>query len=468
MANELIEPDQGKRKVVRHNSAGLRKVCGCPRRQWSRCNHPWHFNFKWRGDRYRFSLERRVERLVQVSKNGKSVWTRDRMTLGELIGGKEDAKVEADRLRTAIRNREIQQMTPVSEPITADANTLKQVAELFLERFTPPKARDRAAWARDARARMGNITGYAFPNEQILGEKQIGAVTEDDLEVFIVALRAKRSASTKNHHVQLLNQLFRWAVKKGYLERNPISDDSGIKREKPASRERRLADDEEPRLLAAAHPRLQRLIIAGMETGCRAGELLALQMKDVHMERREIVIRAENTKDNETRILPMSSRLHAVLEMARLDPSGHELKPDGYVFGDGTGRRLTTFKRAWNTTKLRAHGYKPTWEKNGKLSKASRAALQVIDLHFHDLRHEAGSRMHEGGMPLHHVQQFLGHADLSTTSRYLNAPLTHLKTSMQKLDETRNGGKPVANETEESNGLVCHDDATKAAKPLVN
>jgi hypothetical protein len=36
-------------------------------------------------------------------------------------------------------------------------------------------------------------------------------------------------------------------------------------------------------------------------------------------------------------------------------------------------------------------------------SPESEAAYRAINLHFHDLRHEAGSRLIEGGWPVHHV-----------------------------------------------------------------
>ena len=32
--------------TTRHHNDGLRKICGCPRRQWAKCRHPWHFSFK--------------------------------------------------------------------------------------------------------------------------------------------------------------------------------------------------------------------------------------------------------------------------------------------------------------------------------------------------------------------------------------------------------------------------------------
>jgi integrase len=67
----------------------------------------------------------------------------------------------------------------------------------------------------------------------------------------------------------------------------------------------------------------------------------------------------------------------------------------------------------------------------------------VIDLLFHDLRHEAGSRWLESGMPLHHIKELLGHANISQTDTYLNAGRLKLQESMKRFDASR--GKPVAN-----------------------
>ena len=50
-----------------------------------------------------------------------------------------------------------------------------------------------------------------------LGDKALGAITEDDLEALAVALRVKgRAASTRNQYVQLLKASCRWATRKGY------------------------------------------------------------------------------------------------------------------------------------------------------------------------------------------------------------------------------------------------------------
>jgi integrase len=148
---------------------------------------------------------------------------------------------------------------------------------------------------------------------------------------------------------------------------------------------------EEPRLLAAAGPRLQNLIIAAIETCCRRGELLNLQWRDVSLQRGELTIRAEHAKDGETRVLPISARLAAVLTTARTDPAGKVYPASAYVFGE-LGEQVATSKRAWETCVLKAHGHEPVWQKTA-FAPASRAALKAIDLHFHDLRYEGGSRL---------------------------------------------------------------------------
>ena len=40
-------------------------------------------------------------------------------------------------------------------------------------------------------------------------------------------------------------------------------------------------------------------------------------------------------------------------------------------------------------------------------------------------------------MPLHHVKELLGHANISTTDTYVNAGRVHLQESMRKVEEAR-------------------------------
>ncbi len=60
-------------------------------------------------------------------------------------------------------------------------------------------------------------------------------------------------------------------------------------------------------------------------------------------------------------------------------------------------------------------------------------ALGIVDLHFHDLRHEGTSRLFEMGYGIEEVQQFTGHQDWKMLKRY-----THLKAkNVRRLEQQK-------------------------------
>jgi integrase len=140
-----------------------------------------------------------------------------------------------------------------------------------------------------------------------------------------------------------------------------------------------------------------------------------------------------------------------------------------YVFGDEAGLKVANVKRAWETAVLKAHSHTPAWTKTSKgLMAVSRDALDAIDLHFHDLRHEAGSRLLEAGWPLHHVQEMLGHANVSQTSTYLNATRVGLQESMRRFDESASRCNPVASNTQTDPSPFRNDESANAKNVVVN
>ena len=65
-----------------------------------------------------------------------------------------------------------------------------------------------------------------------------------------------------------------------------------------------------------------------------------------------------------------------------------------------------------------------------------------MNLHMHDLRREAGSRLLERGADLHTVQLFLDYANISTSSRYLKPSKLALRRTIGRA-----AGKPAAGAT---------------------
>jgi site-specific recombinase XerD len=79
---------------------------------------------------------------------------------------------------------------------------------------------------------------------------------------------------------------------------------------------------------------------------------------------------------------------------------------------------------------LLAHGFEPT--RTRARGRVNRDQLVEIDLHWHDLRHEAACRWLAGGLDLRAIQLLLGHAALKTTQRYLNVTDEELRRTMEQ------------------------------------
>jgi integrase len=213
--------------------------------------------------------------------------------------------------------------------------------------------------------------------------------------------------------------MFNWGIRRGYVERTPfkIGTEPAIALDREIPRDRRFqGEDDEQKLLDACDPHLRAVVVALLDTACRLGEILSLQWKDVNLERRELTIQAVKAKTRTARIVPISTRLLAALEMRKLDPVGREFGPEAHVFGNEIGEPITTVRIPW---------------------EAAREKAGLGDLQLRDLRHEAGSRFDEAGVSTNYVSKILGHASLTTTTRYLNIQKRGLHLAMEKLEESQ-------------------------------
>jgi integrase len=295
--------------------------------------------------------------------------------------------------------------------------TLLDYGYLLKEPGTPHK--------RGTSVNPGRILG-AF------GDLRVGSVTTQQVASFLRGLdRGGMSARSVNKHRQVLAAMFAYACREDTygLTTNPVTP-TGKRREMPAA----VLDFYEPEEIealsraaaAGAHrkPTLHDLDADEVEwrawedrqdaelyrvaayTGMRLGELLALRWEDADLEgRRVIVHRAVSatvegpTKSWQARALPLADA--AAAPLARLAGRGDYTGRDDYVFCSRLGRRLdgSALRRRY---------------------KRARDAAGLRALHFHALRHAAGSlAAREAGA--HFVQAFLGHSRLSTTERYLHA-----------------------------------------------
>lgn len=171
------------------------------------------------------------------------------------------------------------------------------------------------------------------------------------------------------------------------------------------SRDRRLFPGEEPRLLAASRAyggSIEPLIILALETAMRRGELAAMRWN--HLDRQARVLLVPESKTGEPRRVPLSLRALAVLDAL-------PCRIDGCVWGI----RADSITQAFDRSARRARaGYEAEFQEPD--------SRMLTDLRFHDLRHEATSRLFEKGLNPMEVATITGHKSMQMLKRY-----THLR-----------------------------------------
>ena len=140
-------------------------------------------------------------------------------------------------------------------------------------------------------------------------------------------------------------------------------------------------------------------------TGLRMGELLALRWRDVDFTGSVLRVRASyyngqltTPKSGKVRAVPLAPDVASAL--ARLGGREDWVSDDDLVFVGATGDYLdgSALRRRY---------------------KAALAAAALRPLRFHDLRHTFGTRM-IAKADIRRVQEWMGHADVQTTMRYLH------------------------------------------------
>jgi len=264
----------------------------------------------------------------------------------------------------------------------AEKNTLGDVLSRYVREVTPTK---RGALPEECRL-------LALIQRPIA---QIKMTTLSGVHVahYRDARLTEVSPATVNKELNLISHAIdtarrEWGI---HLADNPVRL---VRRpNSPNSRERRLVDDEEDRLLIACNdarnPYLLPIVRLALETGMRQGELVALTWKHVDLKKRVAFLPV--TKNGEPRGVALSTGAIAAIR-------GLPKSVGGKLF---PGVTTEAVKRAFMRACKRA---------------------EIDDLRFHDLRHEATSRFFEKGLNPIEVSSITGHKTLQMLKRY-----THLQ-----------------------------------------
>jgi len=297
----------------------------------------------------------------------------------------------------------------------ADKNSLADVLKRYRREITPGKKS----------AEIEAIKIEVILRDTLLSSLKMSALSS----AAIAAWRDRRlksvSGATVNREFDVLSTVINHARREwGVHITNPMPD---VKRpDKARARDRRFSALEEKYLLdalrecerksdgtfakGARNPWLAPLVQLALETAMRRGELLSLQWENVDFERRAAYL--PDTKNGDSRDVPLSSRAVAILEELSQSVNNEGLdERHGPVFQTTAMALRKGFSRAIERAQL---AYADDCRKAHR--KPVRGFLE--DVHFHDTRHEAASRLADKLSNVLELSAVTGHRDVRMLKRY--------------------------------------------------
>ena len=240
------------------------------------------------------------------------------------------------------------------------------------------------------------------------------SINSDVLASYVLELQEKGySVTTRARKLASVKSLFSFLLLEGIVSQNPTEDLHAPKvgRTLPNT----LSEDEVARLLEAPshgtgpealrdHAMLELLYATGM----RVTELVSLNLSDINPNEGYVRCMGKGSKE---RIIPTHGMAVAVLR-TYLEDGRTELARNGSepaLFLNRRGERLTR-QGFWGILK----GHAKQAQVQGSVTP-------------HTLRHSFATHMLRGGATLRQVQEFLGHASISTTQVYTHLTNDHLR-----------------------------------------
>jgi integrase len=275
----------------------------------------------------------------------------------------------------------------------------KDLLQRYLEDVTPTK--------KGSVQETGRLRAWL---KHQLAEEPISKLLPEHFTAYRDARRTDgRAPDTIRLELILVQHVFQTAIEEwGYRDlQNPVLT---VKKPVGVGRERRLSATEERYLMDAlansGYPNFRALVAFAIETAMRQGELCKLTWNRVDLHNRSVSLLGSQTKNGQPRTVPLSLGALHILE--RLP---HR---QGLVFGMSATMVREHFPEALAVA--RAEYVRDCVE-----TGASADQETLVDFHFHDLRHEATSRLVMRLRNLASVQMVTGHKTLAMLQRY-----THL------------------------------------------
>jgi integrase len=351
-------------------------------------------------------------------------------------GVKVDGKVDSRRQAQKIANE--------FEDVARRKRTAQQVQRVFREIYeevTSAKLPDATVrdfgdrWLASKKAEVSDATHVFYDIAYRKFIKHLGPkanramfeVTKDEIQRWRDSLAKKLAPTTVNHNLKFVRMLFAAAKRESIVADNPAEDVPVLKRTVKTTR-RPFTLAELRAMLKAADTEWRSMILFGLYTGQRLGDIARLSWDQVDLEAREIRLQTSKTGRHQKIPIPPPLLKHITrLKKKAGEPYLHPKAEDIVATQGKTGSLSVQFHKLMAKAKIvEAKKHRKTTVKAAEDGKPKDRKGEA-KVSFHSLRHTTTSLLKNAGVSAAIAEEFVGH-----DSAEMNRVYTHIELKTMK------------------------------------
>lgn len=249
-----------------------------------------------------------------------------------------------------------------------------------------------------------------------IGNKNIDEITSDEIQAYLNSISNLSNSSIKKVYGQF-SQVFKVAMNKGYIMRNPMDNVIRPISQKQDKKVRAFTIDEQQAftdyLLSKdlKECKYRNVFLIQTYMGLRVSEALALTMNDIDLKYKRInVHRTLTTDENNAVIMGNKTKTYAGMRVVPI--------PD-IIYPYIIEQMKIADRQENNEEKLLFKPLKGNYTRrvnvNSELHRILKREFNITGISTHSLRHTFGTRCIESGMAPVVVQKLMGHTDIGVT-----------------------------------------------------
>ena len=257
-------------------------------------------------------------------------------------------------------------------------------------------------------------------------------VTPSDISGFRDSVAKRLTAVTANMKLKIVRSAFQQAWREGYIDENPAAKVAPMKIKKKQER-RAFTLSELKRLFAVATGEWEGLILTGLYTGQRLGDVCSLTWRNIDTKLDTVSLTTKKT--GRRQILPLAPPLLSWIKKQKKPKDlNAPLFPETFADFDRTGR-VSIISNRFAALMAQAN-LVPKPSRRKKIEGQGRTGKRTMsELSFHSLRHTATSLMKNAGVSPAIVQEFVGHDSKAISQAYTHIDTDALRAATNALPD---------------------------------